>query len=508
MPRASIRVWPAFLILTVLAVYLFWNWKQESSYRQSLVLATGSAILIASIALLLWWTFASRLSWKARTIGLGLVAIALVAFSVLFELRGVSGDLIPVFVPRWSEPVALDRYAPPEGQPIDQPAFPQFRGPDRNGTVQDTGWITDWSSHPPQILWRRSIGRGWSGFAIAKGLAVTQDQLEDRERVIAVDLSDGHEVWVHANDRTFESVLGGDGPRATPIIHGEAVYTFGATGRLDALRLADGELLWTVDVQAETGAAVPEWGFSSSPLVDDGRVIVVAGAASRNAMLVAYSVETGEQIWSGGTDRASYCSPRIAELASRRQILMLNASSVTGHDPETGAELWTTSFPSRSPHVAMPVPIGDDRVLVSSGYNVGSKLYRLSSSDGELAAELLWESRHLRSKFSNVIVIGGFAYGLNDGILTCLDLADGSRKWRGERLGHGQLLLAGDHLLVQSESGEIVLVEPGPDALKVVSRFQALEGKVWNPPALAGPLLLVRSDSEAVLYELRADEAR
>jgi outer membrane protein assembly factor BamB len=207
-------------------------------------------------------------------------------------------------------------------------------------------------------------------------------------------------------------------------------------------------------------------------------------------------------VWAAGEGAASYSSPTLVTLAGRPQLVVLNTASVSGHDPATGAVLWEHPFPSQQPNVALPVRLDAERLLVSAGYGVGSKAYRVSAADGTLRATLEWESPRLKSKFANLIVHEGYVYGLDDGVLTCLDPASGERRWKSGRHGHGQLLLVAGLLLVQTEEGELVLVEPSPEAYRELGRFEALDGKTWNPPALAGSLLLVRNDREAAAYEL------
>jgi outer membrane protein assembly factor BamB len=233
-----------------------------------------------------------------------------------------------------------------------------------------------------------------------------------------------------------------------------------------------------------------------------GRVNVSAGGPSGRS-LVAYEARTGAVLWSGGSDGVSYSSPVRATLAGRDQVVVLNRASVAAHDPDTGAQLWETPFPRGQPNVAAPVALGPDRLMVSVGYGVGSKAYRVAAgSGGALETALLWETPRLKSKFANLVAHGGYVYGLDDGVLTCIDPATGERTWKEGRYGHGQLLLAGGLLLVQTEEGEIVLVEPSPRQLQERGRFAALVGKTWNPPALAGRVLLVRNDREAAAYEL------
>ena len=251
----------------------------------------------------------------------------------------------------------------------------------------------------------------------------------------------------------------------------------------------------------ENGGELPEWGKSSSPLVLGSRVIVSAGGRE-NRSLVAYDAASGEPVWAGGTGGASYSSPVVVDLAGRKQILILNDRTIAGHDPETGGVLWEHAWPPGL-NVTSPVPLSNDRVLVSTGYGTGSKVFRIAPGpDGALHAGLEWASLRLKSKFANLVVYDGWVFGLDDGVLTCLDPATGERKWKAGRYGHGQLLLVEDVLLVQTEEGEIVLLEPSPEAQKELTRFAALDGKTWNPPALAGRYLVVRNDREAAVYEL------
>jgi outer membrane protein assembly factor BamB len=196
----------------------------------------------------------------------------------------------------------------------------------------------------------------------------------------------------------------------------------------------------------------------------------------------------------------------LAELAGRKQVLIFNQRSVAAHDPATGAVLWEHPWPGEQPNVSQPLPLSADRVLFSAGYGVGSKVFAVAQGEGgTLRASLVWESPRLKSKFANMVLHAGSVYGLDDGVLACLDPANGERRWKDGRYGHGQLILVEDLLLVQTEEGEMVLVQPNSSALTELSRFAALDGKTWNPPALAGPVLVVRNDLEAAAYELPTD---
>jgi outer membrane protein assembly factor BamB len=351
-------------------------------------------------------------------------------------------------------------------------------------------------------VWRQVVGPAWSSFAVEGDIAVTQEQRAGDELVVAYDLPTGRPLWSHADKARYETVVAGVGPRATPTIAGGRVYAQGATGILNALELRTGRLLWSHATVGENGASEPTWGKSGSPLVVGGRVVVSVGGTEGRS-LVAYDARSGEKAWAGGHDGASYSSPLLVTLAGRPQIVIFNQGSVAGHDPDTGALLWEHPWPSEQPNVAQPLPLGGDRLLFSAGYGVGSKVFAIAS-DGStgLHATLEWESPRLKSKFANLVFHDGFVYGLDDGVLTCLDPATGERRFKGGRYGHGQILLVGGLLLVQTEEGEAVLLEPSPDGARELARFPLLDGKMWNPPALVGSRLLVRNDREAALYEL------
>jgi outer membrane protein assembly factor BamB len=516
------RLWPALLVLALAAAWLAYTWTAGDAIRQWRMVRTWATLAATALALTAWLALFSRLSARVRWTGVALVAAAALALAASFRTRGVTGDLVPVLEPRWSRPatpvpIARASAAPlaPASSPPEASApsartapaeaadeWPQFQGPGRDAIVPNLRMGREWSVRPPRLVWRQAVGDGWSGFAVSGGIAVTQDQQGGSERVLALDLASGRPLWAHADEARYETVIAGIGPRATPSIDGGRIFTQGATGILNALDVATGRRLWTRDVVAENGASLPEWGKSGSPLVVAGKVIVSAGGPDGRS-LVAYDAGTGALAWAAGRDAASYSSPVLLQLGGRDQIVVLNRASVAGHEPGTGRLLWEAPFPGGQPNVAAPVPIGPDRLLVSVGYGIGSKAYRLAPAEGGgLHAALLWETPRLKSKFANLVPQGAYVYGLDDGVLTCIDALTGERTWKSGRYGHGQLLLVGGLLLVQSEEGELALVEPTPREHRELARFAALDGKTWNPPALAGRLLLVRNDREAAAYEL------
>jgi outer membrane protein assembly factor BamB len=540
------RLWPVYLILAAALGALAWIWRPSDSpvgmSQTTLTLLVG---LSCALLLLTWWLFFSRTRLFTRLAAtLGLVAAA-GTLNVLFEIRGLSGDLVPQVAwrgaaaslpapPAGAPPVIpspdpretrvdlghdsapAPREGPGEGSPVSEdsgstgpeasPSFPQFLGPSRDATLRGVRLARGWPS-APVALWRQPIGKGWSGFAVADGLAVTLEQRDGKELVVAYDLESGKARWSHRGGRGFESAMAGDGPRATPSIDGGRVFTLGVNGVLTSLDLASGRVRFEKDVLAENGASRPEHGVAASPLVVDDVVVVAAGGPEGRS-LVAYDARTGERRWSGGDDPAAYSSPRVATLDGVRQIVVLSLRNLSGHDLRTGAVLWRDPWPERAEKVSQPVVLGDDLVFASMGYGVGGRLVKVSRSAGATwRADLVWRTRQLKAKFTQVVAHRGFLYGLDEGVLVCLDPKDGERRWKSGRYGHGQVLLVDDLLLVQAEDGEVVLVEPSPERHVELARFQAVEGRAWATPALVGDLLLVRGDAEAACYRLPIDQS-
>lgn len=491
---------------------LAWISRRDIS-QQDRNLKTGALLIVTFLALYLWAILFARFRSRTRLIVFvgGLATIGFFASSL--KIVGVSGDLIPIVRFRWSAPrqlaaptvATLKTNAPPKSA-VATASFPQFLGPNRNGIIPGVNLETNWMAHPPQELWRREVGNGWTGFAIADGLAITQEQRGENEMVTAYALESGAPVWSHSDTARYFTTLGGEGPRANPTVENGRVYAFGGMGILNCLDFASGKVIWSVDIPREHGTTTPEWGYAGAPLLFNGFVIINASATDKKRSLVSHDAVTGKFAWGAGDDSAGYSSPTLFTLCGVPQIVFFTQKHVAGFDPRDGTALWEHPWPGGHPHVSMPVQISTNQVLASSGYGNGSELIEIARSpngtNSSWKAERVWKTNRLKSKFANMIVHGGFVYGLDDGILTCLDPATGERKWHGERHGHGQLLLIGNVLLLMAENGEILLLNPSPQGEEIIVRHKALKGKTWNPPAFASPYLLVRNDQEAVALKL------
>ncbi len=499
-PSKAIRWWPLWIVIILAILGTLVTWISDAGHRQDKILLTTMIVIGTIILGILWLLFFSEMRWRIRLLVLAVLALGVFLSNNLFQFKGFSGDLVPIFERRWQDGQTTHQRnsASLSGPEISTTDYPQYLGQHRNGVVATTKLNLDWASSPPKLVWRRPVGAAWSGFAIAGNSAITQEQEDDWEKVVCYELHTGDVKWSHQDGARYNTPLAGLGPRATPTISDNRVYTLGSTGILNCLDFETGEQLWTTNIFEEHTADTPPWGVSISPLVVGELVVVSAGGA------VAYHRETGKIAWVGYRTKSGYSSPFLTTLAGVEQIVIFNQGLVTAHDPLSGELLWMQPWPTPSVEcVSQPVPLPDDKLLVSSGYGVGAKLFQISrNSMGEFNVSTLWETIYLKAKFTNIIYYNNYLYGLDDGIFACVNPADGTRQWKRGRYGHGQTLLISDVLLVLTESGEVVLVDPNPDTHIEHARFTAIKGKTWNTPALAGDYLLVRSDREAACYQL------
>jgi len=375
-----------------------------------------------------------------------------------------------------------------------------FRGARRDGHYTAGPILTDWAGLRP--LWRQPIGGGYASFVVADGRAFTIEQRGNEEVAAAYDVLSGRELWTNAWAATFIESMGGPGPRATPTVHDGTVFALGATGELRALDASNGKVRWRANILEDADAANLNWGMAASPLVVGDAVLTVPGGAN-NRSIVAYDRATGRVAWSALDDQAAYSSPMRVTLAGVDQVVVFLATRVVGLSPDRGALLWEFPWSKQSNVAAQPVAVGDNRVFVSTGDGAGGALIEVSRDGDRLVPREVWRTHRMKNDFTSSVHHDGFIYGLDQGILACIDAASGDLKWKGGRYGNGQVLVASGHLVITTEDGEVVLVRATPAGHQELQRIPAVEGRTWNHPALADGFLLVRNAEQMTVFDLR-----
>ena len=399
---------------------------------------------------------------------------------------------------------ATDESADDEGAPaLLAGDWPAFRGGDQQSVVAGLK-LADWKPASPAALWRRRVGPAWSSVIAVGDRLFTQEQRDREEVVVCYDAKTGRELWASGAGARFDEPLSGAGPRATPTWSAGRIYAFGATGQLRCLSAATGKELWSQDVLREAGGAVPQWGLSVSPLVVDELVVVFAGGKDGRGLL-AFDAATGKQVWQCPAGTVTFSSPQVITLAGVRQIVMQDEAGLYGARIEDGSKLW--EHPCSTGGKFQPMlqyhRVDDADLIV--GWENGIRRIRVSRTGDKWSTSDVWQSNYLKAGFNDFHIHKDAIYGLGDGILCCLDLADGHRRWKGGRYGYGQLLLLpeADELLVLGETGDVVRVAADPTQHRELASFKAIDGKTWNHPLIAHGRLVVRNDAEMACFDLK-----
>ena len=505
------------VVVTVAAAFAIRPFAHESTPPGAIgMLFALFALPLPGPALVAWAAFSRRLSPGLRWASLAATMLLACGAWTLVRTDGITGTGGIQLSWRWttspeekllaassesaagasSTAAATDKPEATEAQ------WAGFRGSDRDGVVHGLRIDTDWGTSPPVEIWRRPIGPGWSSFAVDGDLFYTQEQRGQDEIVASYHVSSGKPEWSHRDRARFWDAGSGAGPRSTPTLSNGRIYAFGATGILNALDARSGERLWSRNVASDTGRKMPDWGFSSSPLVI-GDVVIVAASGT----LAAYDVSNGNKRWIGPRKLTSYSSPHRARIAGIEQVLLLSGSGATSVAPASGDVQWEHEWQEGGATIVQPALTADGDVLINQmAVPSGAGMRRLNVTHGASGWTVTarWTSNGLKPHFNDYVVHDGHAYGFDGSILACIDLQDGARKWKGGRYGNGQMILLADQnaLLVISEEGELALVAATPAQFKELARFKAIEGKTWNHPALAGDVLLVRNGEEMAAFRL------
>lgn len=386
----------------------------------------------------------------------------------------------------------------------------EFRGPRRDGIVRGVSISTDWKNNPPRELWRQSVGPAWSSFCVVGPLFYTQEQRGESEAVVAYEVASGEPVWTHQTEGRFEASMGGIGPRATPTYHEKFLYVTGASGLVEKLDAATGEVVWKYDMVQELEVPLPMWGFASSPLVvetgDLVEVIVFAGGGPDYGV-VSIDAADGSVRWTSDVGTHGYSSAQLATINGVRQILIVSNVGLQSFAPESGDQLWRHDWDiGQMARTTQPTVLAIDNgaaVYLGTGYGNGTMRVDVAMDGDAWSTNERWIA-NLKPYFNDMVHSGGVLYGFDGPIFMAIDAETGDKLWKKGRYGHGQVLLVGDDdvMIVLTESGELVLVQANADKLDEIARLPAIEGVTWNHPVIAGGKLFVRNAETMVAYEL------
>jgi outer membrane protein assembly factor BamB len=387
----------------------------------------------------------------------------------------------------------------PISQTVDD--WPQWRGPNRDGISQETGLLKSWPKAGPKVLWRVPSGEGYAGIVVAKGRGYTMVGQSGNEFITCFDPTNGKEIWRTKSDGMFYNDQG-NGPRSTPVVEGELVYGLSGNGKLHALSTKDGKSVWTHDLRAEYGGKIPEWGISTTPLIEGELLIVDVGGKSGHSVM-AFDKRSGKVAWKSESDIPGYSAPIAVTINGVRQVFVFTGSGLVALAPTDGKLFarydWDTRY---DVNAATPVFIAPDKVFIASGYGKGSALLQSQTSNGKAALREVWRSRDMANHFSSSVLHNNFLYGFDDFLLTCLDVSNGQPKWQQRGFNKGSLLYADGHLVVLGEYGNLALVEATPAGYKEKASAQILKGKSWTMPTLANGKLYLRNQSEMLCLDV------
>ncbi len=386
----------------------------------------------------------------------------------------------------------------------DAPAdWPRFLGPTRDGVVPVP---LVWPADGPKSLWSVDVGRGWSGPVVASGKVILHHRRDRRAVLDCLDLATGKTVWSSGHDTDYTDAFDFDnGPRATPAVVGDRIYTFGAEGVAACFELATGKLVWSVDVVKTFRGGKGFFGFACSPLVEGNAVILNVGG--KEAGVVALDTATGKTLWTATDDEAGYSSPTAATINGKRYVFVVTRSSLVALTP-AGKVLWQHPFKARmdaSVNAATPIVVGDE-ILISTSYGVGGALLKFA----EDKPAVVWANdTSMSNHYSTCVVKDGYLYGLHgrqeqNVELRCVEWKTGKVVWSQDDFGTGSVSLAGDTLLILGEKGELIAVAASPKEFKQIGRKQITGFETRAYPAIAAGKIIARGKEKMVCVEVGA----
>lgn len=383
--------------------------------------------------------------------------------------------------------------------------WPLWSGPDGDLTSLDNGLFPDGDFHLV-VDWHQPVGSAYAGMVVADDRLVTGSAEGESDFIVALHAETGDELWRYEIGPIYKGHDGSDdGLVGTPAIYGDVVYALGAWGHLAALGLEDGKPLWTLKLDDDLAGRKPEYGFSATPLLVDG-VLVVKSGGEAGQSIHGLNPDTGERLWSTGDDMVGHQSPGLLEIDGRTHVLAITDKTILGLDPKSGNELWRQPYRDYDSNgSAHPIAMGDGKILLDDYRDVA--LLHIQHSDAGWTVDESWRSNKIGKTWGFAAPYEGHVYGFAGSVLNCLDATTGELKWKSRPPGGGLLILADGHLVVLNKEGEVVIVEATPEAYTERTRVKVLEKGYLSPLAFAGGHIFVRNLTEIAAVSVVAGAA-
>jgi outer membrane protein assembly factor BamB len=392
----------------------------------------------------------------------------------------------------------------------------QWGGPGRNFMSDSKGLASSWPAGGPKKLWSRTLGEGHSSIVVEAGRLYTQYRQINRspaatmheEVVAAFDAATGKTLWEFKYPASTAGIdfTQGFGPHSTPLIVGNRIYATSSRSELFALDKATGKRIWSHDMVSEYRAVPAGRGYTCSPILHNGLVIVTMGGPDQ--AVAAFDAQTGKLAWKGGYFVWAPASPILIDVDGQTQLVVFGGDIISGMDPATGRTLW--SHPHKTDwglNISTPVWSAADHLLfASSAYGTGSRALELRQKGGKTAVTEKWASNRMRVHIGTVIRVGDYVYGssgdFGPAFISAVDMKTGAIAWQDRSFARAQLLYADGKLVVLDEDGTLGLATVSPAGLQVLTKAPVLENRAWTPPSLVGTRLYVRDRKNAIAFEL------
>jgi prepilin-type processing-associated H-X9-DG protein len=393
----------------------------------------------------------------------------------------------------------------PEKKPYD---WPQWQGLERTAISPEKGLLPSWPKEGPELAWKATgLGAGYSTPSIAGGRIFTMGNRGRTEYVIALSEKDGKELWATEVGPVRAGGGGYAGPRCTPTVDGEFLYALGLNGDLVCLEVSKGAERWRKNLVKDFGGQVGGWGYSESPLVDGDKVICTPGG--RKATLVALNKKDGETIWTAKVpqgDGAHYSSVIAANVGKQRQYIQFLRGGVVGVAAADGEFLWRYNDPANGTANCSTPIYHDGHVFAASSYGVGGGLVKLTKDGDKVKAEEVYFTKHMKNHHGGMVLLDGYLYGSNEGVLACLNFKTGKVMWEDRHPGKGSIAYADGRLYYRNEGGPIILVEANPKKYVEKGRFNQpgrSRQPAWPHPVIANGKLYIRDQDALLCYNVK-----